>query len=739
MKKIFLGRVNIIRNCAAVLFSGLLFLSCAGIDPGASGQALFDAILNVQIQNLSKGGFTVEDSPIIYAAIQLTDPQGAVQSAVWTPGSTTSYVFHSSMNGVHQLAVQEVDSKGYTNTNSATIDMQIGFNYYVYLTLGGTVIVTISNVSMLNFGNTASTLWLARDMDKYHGNFSVYDDASSAGNHFNFRGYMGTVSAAMKEDVTNNPHSGLTCIQAILDSPFVGWAGCYFMNGALSGNDRTPGPNWGTIPDAGVDLRGATTLTFWARGETGTEKVEFFAFGVGWNTNTGVEINPYPDSSDKISLGTVILSTNWQEYQIDVSQADLSYVLGGFGWTTVKLTQRVVFYLDDISYNKSDLDSPRFPLSYTTVNSTNQFDLIVRNTAFVYDASLALMAFLSCRENTRARLIADALVYAQDHDRYFTDGRLRNAYQAGDLVLPPGWNPNGKSGTVRMSGFWDSYHQNWYEDEYNVSTSTGNIAWAMLALLAYYNVNGGSKYLDSVKKLGMWVVNNMTDTRGVGGFMGGVRGWEPYQTNITYKSTEHNLDLYAAFRRLYEITGDTQWQNYSIQASNFVMSMWHALSTQSRFFFTGTLMDGVTIFQDAVPTDCQSWTLLAFRELPAVYWEGLTFNEMNNQIPGTYGFDFSSDKDGIWYEGTAQMALAYVLTGQPSKYDLSMEEIWKMRSPAGAIYAANHEYITTGFANLDGSPWFYFHREHVGATAWEFFADKKINPFWLGTAWSLIP
>ncbi|KKL78106.1 hypothetical protein LCGC14_2028150, partial [marine sediment metagenome] len=63
-------------------------------------------------------------------------------------------------------------------------------------------------------------------------------------------------------------------------------------------------------------------------------------------------------------------------------------------------------------------------------------------------------------------------MYAINNDRYFTDGRLRNAYQGGDLVLFPGWRPNGKDNTVRMPGWWDTSDNMWYEDKFTVSTHT---------------------------------------------------------------------------------------------------------------------------------------------------------------------------------------------------------------------------------------------------------------------------
>src|SRR4051794_31124238 len=44
--------------------------------------------------------------------------------------------------------------------------------------------------------------------------------------------------------------------------------------------------------------------------------------------------------------------------------------------------------------------------------------------AFTYDNALTSLALLSSGDVRRARAIADALLYAQDHDPAFADGRL---------------------------------------------------------------------------------------------------------------------------------------------------------------------------------------------------------------------------------------------------------------------------------------------------------------------------
>jgi hypothetical protein len=62
-------------------------------------------------------------------------------------------------------------------------------------------------------------------------------------------------------------------------TPYFG--GYYFQNGVVDEDDPGPQPNFGNVPNAGVDLTGAIALTFWARGETGGEEIEFFIADVG--------------------------------------------------------------------------------------------------------------------------------------------------------------------------------------------------------------------------------------------------------------------------------------------------------------------------------------------------------------------------------------------------------------------------------------------------------------------------
>lgn len=365
-------------------------------------------------------------------------------------------------------------------------------------------------------------------------------------------------------------------------------------------------------------------------------------------------------------------------------------------------------------------DELSFLVSFKTTASPTDFDRTMQDVAFTYDNAVAALAFMASGDQQRAQRIVDALLYAQNHDRFYKDGRIRNSYRAGKLAS--------SDGRVLLPGWYDTKENRWVEDEFQVSTHTGNVAWAMLALLGYYETYGGQPYLASAERMGEWVEQHCRDSRGVGGYIGGYSGWEPSPNLLRYKSTEHNLDLYAAFWRLYSITGNSAWKERANAAKKFVLSMW---DEEEGKFWTGTKLDGVTVNRETIPLDVQAWAPLVLREEGKLYWQALNYAQKKLRVGD--GFDFNQDRDRIWYEGTAQMAVAYQFTGQLDKSKPLISTLLAAQDASGGIPAVNRDGLTTGFALPTGEPWFYFHRLHVGATAWMIFAEKGVNPFWLGS------
>ncbi|MBU0503777.1 MAG: hypothetical protein ABH882_01200 [Candidatus Omnitrophota bacterium] len=167
--------------------------------------------------------------------------------------------------------------------------------------------------------------------------FYVYADRSSINNHFIPSGYMGDYGDLKYDGVSKeDPYLGDTCVKIVYSgkaSQGARWAGMFWQQ---------PANNWGTI-DAGYDLSKATKLTFWARGAKGGERIEEFKVG-------GL-MGEYSDS-DTASVGPVILDKEWTQYTIDLKGKDMSYILGGFCWSTnIDVSpEGATFYLDEIRY-----------------------------------------------------------------------------------------------------------------------------------------------------------------------------------------------------------------------------------------------------------------------------------------------------------------------------------------------------------------------------------------------------
>ena len=168
--------------------------------------------------------------------------------------------------------------------------------------------------------------------------FYVFKSKGSRENHYVPSGYMPNGKCVKMTDVwRENCHVGKTCIKIEYDVECSRkdqkWVGIYWLN---------PANNWGSRK-GGFNLTGAKKLTFWARGEKGGEQIQEFTVG-------GIS-GDYPDS-DTAVIGPVILGNRWREYTIDLRGKDLSYISGGFAWTTSEEVNPVdcTFYLDDIKF-----------------------------------------------------------------------------------------------------------------------------------------------------------------------------------------------------------------------------------------------------------------------------------------------------------------------------------------------------------------------------------------------------
>jgi hypothetical protein len=246
----------------------------------------------------------------------------------------------------------------------------------------------------------------------------------------------------------------------------------------------------------------------------------------------------------------------------------------------------------------------------------------------------------------------------------------------------------------------------------------------MLALLSIDDVSASSRFRDGAARLGTWVAQ-WADTRGTGGFTGGTFGHEPTPDVRTWKSTEHNTDLAAAFGLLATRTGDSRWRDMATAAEHFVDTMWDPACA---CFAAGTAEDGVTR-NPILALDAQVWPLTALPGAAKKFASAITTAEQRMSVDK--GFSYGEDRDGVWTEGTGQMALLLELLGRTGEAKSLVAVIESQRSPDGGFYATSVRGLPTGFM-LDtdpAKPRLYFRLPHLGAASWAALAERGFNPF----------
>lgn len=569
--------------------------------------------------------------------------------------------------------------------------------------------------------------YMAREMDVYHAGTVIYDDAETGGNLYYPTGWMGVpepwIAGRLQLDHSKeDPHSGNTCIRLRWrPTTATSWAGVYW---------QYPENNWGDV--RGHELQGATRVQFWARGETGNEVAEFKFGGIA----TGVA-----------TTGAIRLQREWVQYGIPIEHLDLENVVGAFCWVTNarQNPNGCSIYLDDIEVDSSRLAEPRLIRSYHVDDRELERERAhLRNAAFVYDNAVAICAFLSSprpEDRRRALLVADALV-----ELIRAEGRngLSNGYCCGPLF------------SRRLADDQDSVRPPWrfgtasegdgtpvLLDAYSMGKDSGNMAWAAIALLACWDTTREERYLEAAQELANWVQQSVPRSLLGLGYRG---GWEwCFQDGtfspISWQSTEHNIDLAVAFRRLAEALPSERerFEAAGDECREFVL--WSQAAGGS-YLVTGTVAGTKEPSLDPKPLDPQTWALLAFpddraRFGAALDWalESLFVTPDPNR--SVVGLTFARCEDdprqtegNVWPEGSAQGALALKLLDRNDEAAKLIDGIEAILSqpevPTGAlgsVVAAYPDEVDTKFDRK------YPVLPHLGATAWYVLAKQTWNPF----------
>jgi hypothetical protein len=383
------------------------------------------------------------------------------------------------------------------------------------------------------------------------------------------------------------------------------------------------------------------------------------------------------------------------------------------------------------------------------------------STSFAYDNAVVINALLERGDTAnlqRALLLGKALLYAQQIDS-IGDGRVRQAY----FVDQP--DTNGVFLRPALAPF------------FFIGSTTGDMSWVGMALAHLFARSGEQQFLNGAARLGQWIVKNTFSTSGAGGFTAGV---DSNNSPLTYKSTEHNIDAFALFTMLAQLTGDSSWATQALHARSFVQAMFNAAND---FFWTGTLLDGATINTNPLPEDVNTWSFLALQEeefAGSVDWaktnlavtdtpqsfnnsvggnkvriSGVTYTNFaqhppiaNNDFAPSDPFSTPPNPNSVWLEGTAHMAAALRARNLPAELDIPgfsgdrntagflLLNILGAQATQGAgqtcagqpippgtgVVAASSE-LSTGFG-FSYKPFL-----HTGATGWFAIAAQARNPF----------
>jgi hypothetical protein len=324
-----------------------------------------------------------------------------------------------------------------------------------------------------------------------------------------------------------------------------------------------------------------------------------------------------------------------------------------------------------------------------------------------YDDALVIDAYLA--EGTqdgvaRAEVIGNGLLYLQAHDPAH-DGRILDQYQ-----------PASQPAALEHPS---DIHVT------DPASSTGDMAWSGDALTQLYSATGRKAYLDGAVAIGDWIQAHCRDRRGPGGYTGGQTG---SGTRIGWKSTEHNLDVYAFFRLLARETGNPVWSSRSDWARQFILAMW---DPRERRFYLGTGGDGAAPESSPAVEDVSSWSYLALRD-PAyegsLDWEA---SHLAVTAGGYHGVSIcTGNRTGVWFEGTAHLADALAFSGEADDRadaaiylaDLASAQANGPNADGLGIMAASYDALSdcqggNVYASL-----------HTGTTAWYILAASRIDP-----------
>ncbi len=298
-----------------------------------------------------------------------------------------------------------------------------------------------------------------------------------------------------------------------------------------------------------------------------------------------------------------------------------------------------------------------------------------QDVCYTYDQAVAAIAFQAKGDAANARKVLDALASMQ-----YANGSFNTAYFC-------------TTKTVQEA-----------------QRIVGPVLWVALAVAYYEKKTGDLQYHAMGDKAVQWSLGFQQPDGGLNG------GLDFNSATLTWSSTEHNEDAYAALTLFgYTASADKVKAFLDNKVWDAPNQRWQAGRNDP-----------------TDPMDVNAWGVSALGgtgtrdyrkslEYVMAHHRSAQTQQVGASVVTVDGFDFDSNRNDIWFEGTGQMIVAFRVLGGTSDIDYFIPQLMRGQQSDGGV-----QYSLKGTNN---GYWTMSTAKSVAASGWLIFAIDGVNPF----------
>ena len=275
---------------------------------------------------------------------------------------------------------------------------------------------------------------------------------------------------------------------------------------------------------------------------------------------------------------------------------------------------------------------------------------------------------------------------------------------------------NAKMETELLNGSGGYYQFRNKEGENGNRTWLGDNAWLLIAINNYHFYAKNNKYQAMANHLSTWI-------RSLQDIDGGLWGGKNADGTPIHKVTEGILTAFNAVegyddfhKNILRYLKNERWE-----ATENVLVAWPENPTYTYALDLHSLAYGILEAYDEDILDNTSRYLNT--QIATVTTQEIT------------GYCFDEDKDVVWLEGTAQMAMAYKSAGSTTQAQELITQIEKTFINSSLHVNSNGVPYASNYATSFGAGMLWDHADvtpAISSTVWYLFAKQNFNPFTIG-------